>query len=304
MKVYNSIEDFAKTGDKSHVALGFFDGVHHGHRAVIHDCVANNGDCRSVVLTFRESPARMLGNSDIRLITDNGKKAEMIEQLGAHALIFADFDGIKDLSAEEFVCRVLKEQLHAQKVSCGYNYRFGKNGAGDVETLRALCHKNGIAVSVLGSVSIDGRAVSSSAIRALLRDGEIAQANRLLGYAYTIGGQIDSGNHIGTKMGYPTVNISVAEELIVPRYGVYASRVTVGGKIYRGATNIGVHPTVGENDAPICETFLLDFDGDIYGEDAVCEPIRFIRPEKIFNSLEELTAQVGRDIETIKDILQ
>lgn len=304
MKIYNSIKDYAKTGYQSHVALGFFDGVHCGHRAVIGDCVADRGECQSVVLTFAESPARALEKHEVRLITDNARKAQLIEGLGVDALIFADFARIKDLSPEEFVRRVLKEQLRAQKVSCGYNYRFGKNGAGDVETLRALCAESGIAVHVLGSVSVKGRAVSSSAIRALLQDGEIAQANVLLGYAYTIGGRIDSGNHIGSKMGFPTVNIPIGEGPVVPKYGVYASRVTIDGKTYRGATNIGVHPTVRENHAPLCETFLLDFDGDVYGEEAICELVQFIRPEKRFGSMEELSAQVGRDIERIKKILK
>ncbi len=304
MKIYNSIDEFAKTGYESHVALGFFDGVHHGHRAVIRDCTVEKGNCRSVVLTFSESPARLLGNTGVRLITGNNKKAELIAALGVDALIFADFMQIKDLSAEEFVSEVLAKRLRAKKVCCGSNYRFGKNGAGDADALKKLCAERGIAVSVAGTVDCDGRTVSSSAVRALLQDGDIPAVNRMLGYAYTIGGRIDSGNHFGTKMGFPTVNLPIGEGLAVPRYGVYAAWITVGGRRYRGATNIGVHPTVGENPRPLCESFLLDFEGNIYGEEAICEPVRFIRPEKEFASVDELTAQVGRDIEKIKEILK
>ena len=171
--------------------------------------------------------------------------------------------------------------------------------------LAEICTALGIEVSVKKPVGLGGQAVSSTAIREKLVAGDIEGANVMLGYRYSVGGRIGTGNHIGTKMGFPTVNLPIGEGLVVPRYGVYASRVTVDGVTYRGATNIGVHPTVGENEQPLCETFLLDFGGEeLYGERAVCELSRFIRPERKFSSVDELTAQVSSDIETIKGIRQ
>ena len=304
MKVYDSIEDFAKTGYESQVALGFFDGVHLGHRAVIDEIVRDKGDRQAVVLTFRESPAVLLGKNDAVLITDNERKAELMKAAGADAVIFADFSAIKDMEAENFIRGVLHEKLRAKKVCCGYNYRFGKNGSGDTEILEKICGEIGIEVCVKEPVFCGGRAVSSSAIRELLQSGEIVEADRMLGYAYSIGGLIGDGNHIGSTMGIPTVNLPIKAGMVVPKFGVYASRVTVDRKTYRGATNIGVHPTVGENDAPLCETFLLDYEGEaLYGEYAVCEPAAFIRYEKKFRSKDELTEQIKIDIDTIKAIV-
>ena len=305
MDIYHSIEDFAKTGYESHVALGFFDGVHLGHRAVIDDCAAHKDGRLSAVLTFSDSPARLMGNNEVRLLTDNERKAELIAGCGIDALIFADFPRIRELSAEDFIRRVLRDRLRAKRVVCGYNYRFGRDGRGDTRMLRELCREEGIEVCVKEPVGVGGESVSSTAIREKLSRGDIEGANRMLGYRYTVAGKIGSGNHIGTKMGFPTVNIPMGEGLAVPRYGVYAAYLTVDGKTYRGATNIGVHPTVGENLVPLCETFLLDYEGEaLYGEEAVCEPIRFIRPERRFGSLDELTAQVGADIGKIKEILK
>ena len=296
--------EYAKTNAESQVALGFFDGVHLGHRAVIEDCMKNPGGRQSVVLTFAQSPAALLGKGEIPLITDNARKAELIGEMGVDAIILADFLQIREMEAEDFVTRVLYEQLRAKKVSCGYNYRFGKDGRGDTDTLRSTCEALGIAVTVSQPITCGKRTVSSSAVRTLLQNGDIRQANRMLGYVYSIRGRIGDGNHLGTPMGFPTVNLEFEKGMVVPRFGVYASRVSVGGKVYRGATNIGVHPTVGENDAPLCETFLLDrVEGDLRGEYAVCEPVAFVRQEKRFATTDALIDQVGRDVETIKEIL-
>ena len=303
MEIFYSIEEYAKVNKESQVALGFFDGVHLGHRAVIRDCVENKGDRSAVVLTFGESPARLLGNRDVRLITDNARKAELLEELGVDAVIFANFLHFKDMEPEVFIERILHEKLNAKKVSCGYNYRFGRRGVGDTNTLHNVCAEYGIEASVNDPVDLDGMAVSSSAVRELLQNGEIETADRMLGYAFSIRGSINSGNQIGTAMGFPTVNIPVENGMVIPRFGVYASQVTIGGKTYRGATNIGVHPTVGENPAPLCETFLLDYRGeDLRGEFAVCTPTAFIRPERRFDSVDALAEQVGKDIETIKNM--
>lgn len=303
MKVYNSFDEYQPNNSGACVALGFFDGVHLGHRAVIGSCAAEKGGLRCTVLTFQESPAKLLRKSVPPMLTSNERKAELIAQLGADEVIFADFNAVMEMSPADFVTDILCSKLNAKKVYCGFNYRFGFGGAGATAMLKELCAEHGIDVIVKEPIFCDKEQVSSSLIRACISDGEIEKANRLLGYRYAVEGNIGSGNHIGTAMGFPTVNIPIGEGLTVPRFGVYASALTIDGACYRGATNIGVHPTVGAEEVPLCETFLLDYDGgELYGKKAVCELLAFIREERRFDSQEELIAQIQKDCETIKNI--
>lgn len=296
MRIFYDIKTYQPSKEGASVALGFFDGVHMGHRAVIQGCVENKGEYRSIVLTFLESPAKALGKTAPDLLSDNTRKAELIKELGADDLIFADFCRMKDMEPAEFVQKILCEQLNAKRVYCGFNFHFGARGKGDTAALQRLCEERGIGVSVKEPVTIDDEQVSSSLIRELIRGGEIGKANSLLGYRYAIEGTIGSGNHIGTGMGFPTVNLPIEKGTAIPRFGVYASDVMIDGKRYKGATNIGVHPTVGENETPLCETFLLNFSGgDLYGKKVRCELKEFICPEKRFDSMEELTEQIRKD---------
>lgn len=299
MRIYHSLEEYKPHRKGACVALGFFDGVHLGHRAVISSCAADKGERACVVLTFRESPAKALGRSTT-LLSTNEKKERLLLDAGADEVIFADFNDVKALSPVDFVIQILKERLNAEKVTCGFNYHFGQGGAGDTRALCALCAEQGIEVKVTQPVFLDGEQVSSSLIRRAIAAGEIERANRLLGYRYAIEGKIDSGNHIGSTMGFPTVNIPIGDDLTVPRYGVYASEIVIDGARYRGATNIGVHPTVGAQETPLCETFLLDFGGgELYGKKAVCELKSFVREEKRFGSIDALSAQIQKDCRTI-----
>lgn len=300
MKIYHSLEKYQPHPQGASVALGFFDGVHLGHRAVIGSCAADSEMLKSVVLTFCESPAKVLKKPSPPLLTDNERKAELIAALGAQELIFTDFAAVRNMSPADFVVRILRDKLNAKKVYCGYNYHFGQYGTGDTDLLIQLCEAQGIAVVVKEPVIHNGEPVSSSLIRQSIAAGEIARANELLGSRFAVQGDITDGNHVGAKMGFPTVNLRFKEGLAVPRYGVYASEMVIDGVRYQGATNIGVHPTVSTADEPLCETFLLDFDGgDLYGKRAVCELTAFIRPEMTFSSMEELSAQIKKDCEKI-----
>lgn len=303
MRVINSLEEYQPQEGGAFVALGFFDGVHSGHRAVIGSCVGDSGELPAVVLTFSQSPARALGKPAPPLLSDNARKAELMKEIGVDEVVFADFSAVMDMSPAAFVQGVLRDKLNAKKVYCGFNYRFGAGGSGDTAILRQLCAESGIGVVVKEPVYLGEEQVSSSAIRELIAEGQIVRANDMLGYCYSVCGDIGSGNHIGTAMGFPTVNIPLNDGMTVPRYGVYASDITIDGKVYRGATNIGVHPTVGANEKPLCETFLLDFEGgDLYGRKAVCALKAFVRPEKRFASAEELTSQVKRDCKSIMEM--
>ena len=298
MAIYNSIDEYTAPGQGTSVALGFFDGVHLGHRAVIGAAADTQLPC--TVLTFGQNPLRVLGRDCPPTLTDNSRKAELIAQAGANDIIFADFAQLKDMSPEDFVRKILHEKLNAKRVVCGFNYRFGCRGTGDTETLARLCSDCGIEVIVCEPVFYDGEQVSSSRIRGLIASGDIVRANAMLGCRYSISGDIGGGNQIGSALGFPTVNIPLHEDMAIPRRGVYASTLTVGGKSYLGATNIGVHPTVGETDSPICETFIIDYPGgDLYGSHAVCELCEFLRGERKFASVDELIAQIEQDCERI-----
>ena len=302
MAIFYGTNEYVPDDKGTCVALGFFDGVHLGHRAVI----GNGVGCglRNTALTFRESPTKALGRECPPLLTDNDRKAALMTGAGADDVIFADFTELKDLGCEDFVRRILIEKLNAKRVCCGFNYRFGKGGAGGAQELERLCERYGISVTEIKPVTVDGERVSSSRIRGLITSGEIEKANAMLGSAYAICGEIKGGNHLGSELGYPTINIPVGDGLVVPKYGVYGSKVTVGGEVYTGATNIGVHPTAGANDKPLCETFLPDYrGGSLYGKTAVCELMAFIREERLFDSMEALKKQIAEDCKKIKEIM-
>ena len=302
MRIYNGLQSYMAPPGGTAVALGFFDGVHLGHRAVVGACAASGLPC--TVLTFSEAPAKSLGRECPPLLTDNSRKAALLEGLGAREIIFADFAQLRELSPEDFVRGILHERLNARRVYCGFNYRFGAGGSGDTAVLQALCERYGIEVTVCEPVFLDGEPVSSTRIREHIAAGDVERAAVMLGGSYAVAGEIGGGNRIGTTMGFPTVNISLRGDLAIPRFGVYASLLTINGKQYRGATNIGVHPTVSEMKLPLCETFLLDFEGgDLYGKSAVCELKHFIRGERKFASVEELSAQIEIDCEQIKQLL-
>lgn len=274
-------------------ALGNFDGLHIGHAAVVEAAVRQRErGLDPVVLKFREHPMRFFAPGERGLILTDEEDERRIEALGAR-VEYLDFETVRELSPEAFVDGVLCEALGVRFVSCGYNYRFGKNAAGDAETLKELCEKRNITVSVCGKVEYRGRAVSSTAIREALKNGDIALANGMLGYGYGYSLPVVHGDARGRLLGAPTANQFFPPELLTPRYGVYASKVPVGGRVYPGVTDIGVRPTVGG--APRSETHILGFDGDLYGQALRVEPIRYLREERRFSSLEELSAQIARD---------
>ena len=194
--------------------------------------------------------------------------------------------------------------MHAKAVFCGEDFRFGKNAAGDTRLLRAACQKNGVRFEIVRPVLDDGVPVSSTRIRAALREGDVPLANRLLGSPYMTCGTVVHGRHMGHSLGFPTINQLFSPEDLIPRFGVYATIVEVDGKEYVGATDIGVKPTVGDGYAPAAETFILDFDGDLYGRNIVIRYYAFLRGEKRFDSLEELTKTVLDNAKQAKGLLE
>lgn len=272
------------------VALGVFDGLHIGHRAVI--AATLRGDARSAVYTF--IPATMTTKPTAQQLTATDELHTLFEQNGVQDVFEADFATVQHMSPAEFVQQVLIDTLHASAVTCGFNYRFGHGGCGDTALLTQLCEEKGIAVTVVPPVVINGNAVSSTAVRAAIADGDMPAARRMLGRAVRMRLPVCEGQHLGHRLGMPTINQVLPAEWAAPRFGVYASSIEIDNEVYTGVTNIGIRPTVGA-DTPLAETWIRDYDGDLYGKTVTVCPIRFLRDERKFDSLDELRAQVSAD---------
>lgn len=302
MQIFDTLK---KTEYKTSVALGFFDGVHLGHQDVIKTAVKNTSThCKSVVLTFKKSPSASLNKAQKPMLNTNEEKFELFKSLGVDAVFCIDFEEIRHLPAQDFVKIVLCDTLNAEFASVGFNYHFGKGGSATADDLVAMCNDLSIRSQMCLPVTYKGDAVSSTRIRECIASGEIEDANAMLGYEFAINGEIKSGNHIGTKISSPTINQPLNPSLITPKFGVYATKVTIAGHTYIGATNIGVHPTVGKC-TPVCETHLLDFSGgDLYSQDATTKLVHFIRPEQKFSNLSKLQSQIEEDKKKIFSYLQ
>lgn len=282
------------------VALGQFDGVHLAHKAVITSALKSAGSSLTpAVFTFCDNPNKKTSY----VLSTQEEKTKLIEECGTEIIVNATFDSVCNLSAQEFVSIVLKKHLNAKAVFCGYNYRFGKGAEGDIHTLQTLCEKENIKVTCIDEYVAEGTTVSSTEIRALLEDGEVEKANKLLGRAYTLSGSVIHGNAIGRTIDTPTLNIDTAKEKLLPRFGVYACYAYIDNKAYKAVTNIGLKPTVG-SDKPTVEAYLLDTQGDFYKKAVILELVAFIRPEVKFESLEDLKETITKDTEKSKQLLK
>lgn len=279
------------------IALGFFDGVHMGHRNVLAPVAAQkqNG-LLPVCLTFDRSPREVLTHERVPLLMTADDKERALERLGIEHTYFADFHHLMNMSAEHFVKYVLCEMLKAKQLFCGFNYRFGKNGEGDADTLERLCRTLGITLTVAPPTMLDGELVSSTAIRNYIAAGEIARANRMLCTEFGFCETIEHGRRLGRELGTPTLNQPMDKTLAVPRFGVYLSRVTLqSGEEYCGVTNVGIKPTVG-GDTPLWETWMPQYrGGEIYGQKADVRLLQFIRPERKFDTLDALKDEILRN---------
>ena len=274
-------------------AIGTFDGVHLGHRAVIE--AATRTGLRSAVVTFRPHPRLVLGY-DVELLTTFERRVELIEAIGPEDLLVVDFTlKVSRLSPEEFVRRTL-EPLGTRIVFAGEGFRYGSGRRGDLELLRTL----GFDVRALPLVQDGTTPVSSSRIRELLRAGDVRAAAKLLGRPHELEGIVVAGDQRGGTLGYPTANLAVEPGLLVPAHGIYAGRAhSRPGSAHRAAVSIGVNPHYGGVERRI-EAFLLDFDGDLYGRRVRLELWERLRDERAFASESDLVEQIARDVEAAR----
>ncbi len=281
---------------KRAVLLGLFDGVHIGHQAALRALRDTMAD-EKIVYTFRSSEVDTKGHRSF-VLTDDEKEQKLLEY-GADKVYFADFANVRDTSPEDFVKDTLKGEFQADIVLCGENFRFGKNASGDAELLKSLCENCGMKSEIVGLLSYDGETVSTTRIRTLIGQGEMEEADKLLGYRYFFDGKVTHGMSMGREMGIRTVNIPLTPKKVVPRFGVYSSDVTVisTGEKFKGISNVGVKPTVSDSGEIGLETHILGDVGDLYGMDIKVELKAFYRDEKRFSSVEELTATINKDID-------
>ena len=287
---------------KTAVALGLFDGVHLGHAQVLSRIIGREGQS-SLVFTFGgNSLLPKFGDEEQRyLITSYEDRRAAFERLEIEYIYAPAFEELKDMSPEEFIQSVLIGRLNAAYVVCGYDFTFGKEGAGSAKLLSVLCRKRGIECEIVPAVKIDGQSVSSTLIRELISGGYIAAADRLLGYELSYTLPVLRGNQVGRTIGFPTINQELPFYLTEPHRGVYLSRVTVDGQTYKGITDIGVKPTVKDDEKLTVETHIIGFDGDLYDRDITISLICFIRGEKKFEDLGKLKEQLEKDLEFAKN---
>ena len=286
------------------IALGYFDGLHRGHRNVISLAVAEKSNgLIAVCFTFSKSPKSVITKSAVNALMTAEDKIKTLEMLGIDHTYQADFEKIMNMSARVFVIDILIGRLRAKKLFCGFNYRFGKNGEGDVEMLQDLCREYGIDLCVVPPEQSGGEVVSSTLLRSLVSEGKVKQANELMCSKFGFSSVIEHGKKLGRELGTPTINQPLNHDLVVPKFGVYASAVTLeSGEVYCGVTNIGIKPTVGGK-IPICETWMPEYRGEeIYGQCADIRLLDFIRPEKKFADIYELKNAIIENSRTALEI--
>lgn len=272
------------------IALGYFDGLHKGHRNVISLAAAEKGNgLTPVCFTFSKSPKSVLNGTQSNALMTNEDKIKTLERLGIERTYQADFEKIMNMPAKDFAQKILIDTMKAEKLFCGFNYRYGKNGEGSAETLKSFCESKGIILTVVPATESRGEIVSSTLIRKLITDGNVKRANELMCSRFGFSSVIEHGKRLGRELGTPTINQPLCSELVVPKFGVYASIVTLeNGDSYCGVTNIGIKPTVGGN-TPLCETWMPKYKGgEIYGQSADVRLLEFIRPERKFSGIDEL----------------
>jgi riboflavin kinase/FMN adenylyltransferase len=305
LRILHDWRDLPPDARGAAVALGNFDGVHRGHRQVIAGAAkaARSLEAPLGVIRFTPHPAAVLRpDQEPYLLMSPEQQARALEALGVDLLYDLPFDQISKLSDEAFARDVLAAGLHARHVSAGFDIRFGKDRAGDAESLERWGEAYGFTVAIAPRVADGDAKVSSSAAREAVRAGEVEKAARILGRPFAIEGVVVEGQHLGRKLGYPTANVFLGD-YVRPRLGSYATRTRLAdGRVVPGVANVGRNPTTGLVDARL-EVWLFDFDEDLYGQTIETELVAFIRPEARFEGLDELIRVIGEDAAKAKAIL-
>ena len=292
--------------EKTVIALGFFDGVHRGHGALLQKTAERARALGAVpaAFTFDRPPKEVVTGKRVYLINSNRDRQGLMERLYAiEKVIFAPFDqAMMTMPWEDFLTKLLVGHCGAVHLVAGHDYRFGHKNAGDVRLLQEKCAQLGVGCDIIPQVTLDGITVSSTYIRQLVKDGELERAAEFLGHRHCLSQTVSHGFRFGRTIGIPTINFTVPDHVLVPEKGVYVTRVYLpNGSSYAGVTNVGTRPTVSDSADVSIETFLLDFDGDLYGKRIRLEFCRRLRGERKFDSLEVLRQEIQHNIAETRD---
>lgn len=280
------------------VAIGKFDGIHVGHRRLLEEILGKKREgLEACVFTFDISPAVLFGKSDGKVLTTREEKRRIFKELGVDILVeFPMTLESAAIPAEDFARHYLSEALCTGFIAAGEDLSFGQYGLGDTALLQKLKGELGFEVKTIQKVQIDGKEVSSTYIRTLLEEGDMERVKLYLGEPFCVMGTVVHGRHMGHSLGFPTINLIPEKEKLLPPFGVYKSMVRYGEGLYHGISNVGRKPTVGGDERAGIETYLYDFDGDLYGQEVIVYLHEFMRPERRFESLEMLKAQIKQDV--------
>ncbi len=299
MDVYRGHQHVPTWRNGTAVAIGNFDGVHVGHRALIRRAkeIASANDATTVALTFDPHPSVLFAPKPPPMISSLARRIELLGEAGAHVVVVEPFTReLASLSADAFIDDIVLGALGARAIVVGYDFSYGQGRSGTTETLRAHGARAGVEVAIVPAVEIDGVVASSSKIRGLLRDGDLAAAQRLLGRAWDVDGVVVHGAKRGRSIGVPTANIKTESELLL-RPGIYAvTLATEGGPAHPAVASLGTNPTFVEGGSLILEVHVLDFDGDLYDQRVRTTFVAHLRDEAKFDSVEALVAQIQQDI--------
>ncbi|WP_029231488.1 bifunctional riboflavin kinase/FAD synthetase [Butyrivibrio sp. VCB2006] len=290
--------DELNINDKTAIAIGKFDGIHLGHKKLLKYILDQKQDgLKATVFTFEPSPEEFFVGHPVKQLFTRNEKRNAFEEMGIDILVEFPLNAQTAATPPEvFVKTILVEDLKADYIAAGTDVSFGNKGRGDQYLLRNMSKELGFELCLIDKVMLDGQEVSSTRVRNQIADGEIPMAKRLLGSDYSIMGIVEHGKHLGHTIGIPTVNILPPVGKLLPPFGVYSSLVIIDGQTYKGMTNIGRKPTVSNDNQVGVETYIYDFDEDVYGKTIEVRLLEFRRPEMKFDNVEQLKAQMEKDI--------
>lgn len=302
MQIITRLEEL-NIDTKTAIAMGKFDGIHLGHRKLLQMILDQKQDgLKAAVFTFEPSPEEYFVGHKVKQLFTKAEKRKAFEQMGIDILIeFPLNEHTVVTPPEDFVRHILVEDLKADYIAAGTDVSFGDKGRGDQYLLKNMSKELGFELCLIDKVMLDGSEVSSTRVRNEVVDGEMPMVKRLLGTDYSVSGIVEHGKHLGHTIGVPTVNILPSDNKLLPPFGVYKSLVVIGDRSFDGMTNIGRKPTVSKDNQVGVETFIYDFDEDIYGQAIEVKLLEFRRPEMKFDSVEELKAQMEKDIWEIRE---
>lgn len=297
MEIITGTTDFYLTIETA-AAIGKFDGVHIGHRRLLEEFLCRKGQgLASCIFTFDPAPAVFFGRSDGKELTTRDEKRLLFERMGVDILIeFPLTAETASMPPRVFAEEILAKRMNTRFLAAGKDLSFGAGGAGNAGLLESLGPELGFTVKIIDKVCLDGREVSSSYVRSKVEEGDMGLVERLTGAAYSVTGRVVQGRRLGRLLGFPTANLLPERNKLLPPAGVYYSGVRHGGRIYRAISNVGCRPTVTEDKTMGIESFLYDFQGELYGEQIQVLLYEFRRPERRFDSLEALKEQLEQDI--------